>query len=512
MCCTILYTVLILFVSLIFIPICLLRWRTCAYARRRFEPLLAQQRHPTAREQQGDARRPLKVVFLHPDLGIGGAERLVVDAAVALQKHQRITPVHVLIVTNHHDSRRAFTETVDGTVAVEVYGSWLPTSVMGRAKVFTATIRMCWAALVTCYAHPQTDCFMVDQVAAILPLLRLLAPYTPRLFYCHFPDQCCDGNRDENRKYKTTPSVWRLFYRRLFDEVEALAMNHATSIVSNSRFSRAVTVSVFPTLASRIDAEFDIFYPPVSLAVAQGAHGAGDATQFTGEELEPLRRVLVDRSVVLSINRYERKKNLALAIEAFALVMSSGRLTCAKKPLLVFAGGYDTRLEENVAHLEELQHIAEQHHIGGDNIFFLKNISEVEKRYLLSQCCCLLYTPTSEHFGIVPTEAMINAKPVIAVNRGGPCESVGEGGVLCDPTPEAFADAMLMYLNDDKLRERAGEAGRKRASEVFTIDIFGEKLATRFVDIWTAANSMLDAEGVVRSRTTEEGTRRERMD
>ena len=27
----------------------------------------------------------VKVAFLHPDLGIGGAERLVVDAAVALQ-------------------------------------------------------------------------------------------------------------------------------------------------------------------------------------------------------------------------------------------------------------------------------------------------------------------------------------------------------------------------------------------------------------------------------------------
>jgi alpha-1,3/alpha-1,6-mannosyltransferase len=26
-----------------------------------------------------------RVVFLHPDLGIGGAERLVVDAALALQ-------------------------------------------------------------------------------------------------------------------------------------------------------------------------------------------------------------------------------------------------------------------------------------------------------------------------------------------------------------------------------------------------------------------------------------------
>ncbi len=28
----------------------------------------------------------LKIAFLHPDLGIGGAERLIVDAAVGLQQ------------------------------------------------------------------------------------------------------------------------------------------------------------------------------------------------------------------------------------------------------------------------------------------------------------------------------------------------------------------------------------------------------------------------------------------
>ena len=28
----------------------------------------------------------MRIAFLHPDLGIGGAERLVVDAAVALQQ------------------------------------------------------------------------------------------------------------------------------------------------------------------------------------------------------------------------------------------------------------------------------------------------------------------------------------------------------------------------------------------------------------------------------------------
>lgn len=46
----------------------------------------------------------MNVVFLHPDLGIGGAERLVVDAALALQaKGHKAT-----FVTGHHDRNHCF--------------------------------------------------------------------------------------------------------------------------------------------------------------------------------------------------------------------------------------------------------------------------------------------------------------------------------------------------------------------------------------------------------------------
>lgn len=69
----------------------------------------------------------LKIVFLHPDLGIGGAERLVVDAALALQLkgHQ----VH--IVTSYHDPAHCFPETRDGTIPVTISGNWLPRSIFG---------------------------------------------------------------------------------------------------------------------------------------------------------------------------------------------------------------------------------------------------------------------------------------------------------------------------------------------------------------------------------------------
>jgi len=48
---------------------------------------------------------------VHPDLGIGGAERLVIDAAVGLQKSgQKVT-----ILTSYRDTNHCFDEARDGT-------------------------------------------------------------------------------------------------------------------------------------------------------------------------------------------------------------------------------------------------------------------------------------------------------------------------------------------------------------------------------------------------------------
>jgi alpha-1,3/alpha-1,6-mannosyltransferase len=58
----------------------------------------------------------LSIGFVHPDLGIGGAERLVVDAAVGLQNKG----YSVIMYTSHHDPGHAFKETTDGTLRVKV--------------------------------------------------------------------------------------------------------------------------------------------------------------------------------------------------------------------------------------------------------------------------------------------------------------------------------------------------------------------------------------------------------
>lgn len=54
--------------------------------------------------------KPRNVVFVHPDLGIGGAERLVVDAAVGLQSLGH----NVTILTSYCNPNHCFDEARDG--------------------------------------------------------------------------------------------------------------------------------------------------------------------------------------------------------------------------------------------------------------------------------------------------------------------------------------------------------------------------------------------------------------
>ena len=53
---------------------------------------------------------PKTIVFFHPDLGIGGAERLVIDAAVGLKG----LGYRVVIYTSHCDPNHCFDEARDG--------------------------------------------------------------------------------------------------------------------------------------------------------------------------------------------------------------------------------------------------------------------------------------------------------------------------------------------------------------------------------------------------------------
>lgn len=52
----------------------------------------------------------MKIAIIHLDLGIGGAERLVVNIALCLKRMGH----DVRILTSHHDKKHCFEETAPG--------------------------------------------------------------------------------------------------------------------------------------------------------------------------------------------------------------------------------------------------------------------------------------------------------------------------------------------------------------------------------------------------------------
>jgi glycosyltransferase involved in cell wall biosynthesis len=79
---------------------------------------------------------------------------------------------------------------------------------------------------------------------------------------------------------------------------------------------------------------------------------------------------------------------------------------------------------------------------------------------LYRQSDLMLFTAINEDYGITPIEAMASGTPVVAVDAGGPKETItqGETGWLVEATAPAFADAIIAWRDrDDKaaMRTRA---------------------------------------------------------
>jgi lipopolysaccharide/colanic/teichoic acid biosynthesis glycosyltransferase len=104
---------------------------------------------------------------------------------------------------------------------------------------------------------------------------------------------------------------------------------------------------------------------------------------------------------------------------------------------------------------------------GHSNIRFQRGLSDEALFSMLRQAYAVLFTAFNEDWGLVPLEAMALGRPVIAVNRGGPRETIldGQTGFLAEPEPEAFSKAMERLADSPDLTEHLGRQARDRAAE-----------------------------------------------
>jgi alpha-1,3/alpha-1,6-mannosyltransferase len=312
--------------------------------------------------------------------------------------------------------------------------------------------------------HPTS--FFVDQLSAGIPLLRLLQPNVRIIFYCHFPDKLLAKKG----------GILKTLYRGPFDWLESWSTGCSDTIVVNSKFTKSVFGQAFPSLKHR---QPGVVYPCVDTS-------SGDIIQVE-KPLWPGKKVL------LSINRFEKKKDVALAIKAFAGLSEQER----KDARLVVAGGYDPRVAENLATYTELCELADSlglkhataktvitaQRIPDDiAVLFLHSVPNAFKSTLLSTSRLLVYTPRNEHFGIVPLEAMLAGTPVLAANEGGPTETVisGQTGWLRDVRKvQDWTEVMRIALEDGDGEERLkemGNWGRERVVAEFSKGKMAERL------------------------------------
>ncbi|KAL9937856.1 hypothetical protein V8E36_003401 [Tilletia maclaganii] len=608
----------------------------------------------------GEARKKLRIGFIHPDLGIGGAERLVVDAALGLQARGH----DVSIFTSHHDTKHCFEPTRDGTLKVYHMRTRIPRSLppfhafhlpLAILQQLSLVIQLIVALALTKFPwlqhvpfltsatsiHPPDpssssnaaepsagtptlplppfDLFIFDQLPVGIPLLRL-GSATRVAYYCHFPDkeiakaldrQARADARGINRKVVTAAKILlKTLYRIPFDLLEEVTTDAADRLMVNSNYTASFFLHSFPIIASRLTKEANerdqhvqpgvgsapkVVYPAVDptefsprwvatelkrledadqtakdRAMSAASATPGSITSKTKARLakEGSRGILEvrkairelcttkDRPTFVSINRFEAKKNIALAVSAFAELIkpeleatdaaiasarnslfsmtaqqgaAPGPSTEATSPIsdtplrsntpdgdrqvgrsreplrldtsgvpssssssasssrssstasfarfrqltqmtqvkratprasgglrLVVAGGYDRRVRDNIQTLESLQaqcdklglrHITLSYNpqpfsppvsppvyddLSSAHVIFLQSAPVGCLRALLTNesTISLVYTPAGEHFGIVPLEAAACGLPVLAVNDGGPRESIIDGGVV----------------------------------------------------------------------------------
>jgi len=128
---------------------------------------------------------------------------------------------------------------------------------------------------------------------------------------------------------------------------------------------------------------------------------------------------------------------------------------------LVVAGMVD---QKSRSYLDSLRQLA----AGRRDVSFVESPSDAELLRLYQTCHAVMFTASNEDWGLVPLEAMACGKPVVAVDRGGPRESVLDGltGYLRPDHPDAFAAAIetLAALPASSLDE-IGQLARSRARE-----------------------------------------------
>ena len=233
--------------------------------------------------------------------------------------------------------------------------------------------------------------------------------------------------------------------------------------------------------------QFDAYFGPARLGRAGSALMRPVMARMARWDRDTADRV--DRYVAIShyvagrIDRYYNRRASVIyppvdtrffhpddsASEGFALIVSAlvpyKRIEIAMEACA--AAGVPLRIVGDGPERPALERLA------SSNTTFLGRLPDTDVRDLYRRASVVLL-PGEEDFGIVPLEAQACGRPVVALGRGGACETVipdVTGALVAEPIPGAFADAISHVVS------RRFDRGAIRAhAETFGRERFGDEM------------------------------------
>ena len=164
-----------------------------------------------------------------------------------------------------------------------------------------------------------------------------------------------------------------------------------------------------------------------------------------------------ERSVVLFVGRFEKRKGIDVLLDAIPKALTQN------KEIDFRLVGPDNDKEYQKAFEKKHPELLPQVRFLGEK----KGIA-LEAEY--KNCDIFIAPSRYESFGLIYAEAMSFAKPAIGTRVGGIPEVIedGKSGVLCEnENVDSFVRAIIDLLDNPALANELGRAGRKRAIELF---------------------------------------------
>jgi len=252
---------------------------------------------------------------------------------------------------------------------------------------------------------------------------------------------------------------------------ENICLKNSTKLIATSSYIRSELLSHFPFLRQH---EIPVI------------HNGIDDKLFSKKETPNLKLVNVEedidlnRSVVLFTGRLVASKGINVLIQAIPSVLKE-----VSDALFLFAGGGNSA---------DYINLLQRKNVSDESYRFLGYVPDYLNMPDLYSLADVYVMPTLyESFPLRLLESLACENAVVASNVCGVPEVIKpmENGILVPPgKPDAVADGIITFLQDDKLRLSAGKNARQTIRDGFSADVMASKTLAVYEQLFSlGANS-----------------------